>query len=72
VVFDKFLPDQARLGFARRLLNFFSSLFGTDITRRFGDLAAGSPCQVLRNDASLMRGTYRVILLQKTQTNLID
>jgi len=72
VVFDKFLPDQSRLGFARRLLNFFSSLFGTDITRRFSDLAAGSPCQVLRNDASLMRGTYRVILLQKTQTNPID
>ncbi len=65
VIFDKFLPDQSRLGLARRLINLFSTLFGTDITRRFGDLAAGSPCQVIQDDPSLMRGMYRVILLQK-------
>jgi len=65
VVFDKFLPDKGRPSFGRRLLNFFSTLLGTDITRRFGDLAAGAACQVLYNKPSLLGGMYRVILLKK-------
>lgn len=66
VVFDKFLPDEGRPSFSRRLLNFFSTLLGTDITRRFGDLAAGAPCRVLSNEPSLAGGMYRVILLERT------
>jgi phosphatidylethanolamine/phosphatidyl-N-methylethanolamine N-methyltransferase len=65
VVFDKFLPDEGRPSFARWLLNLFSTLLGTDITRRFGDLAAGAACQVLSNEPSLLGGTYRVIVLKK-------
>lgn len=66
VVFDKFLPDQGRLTPGRRLLNLGSTLFGTDITRRFGDLAAGVTLQVLCDEPSLLRGAYRVILLRKS------
>jgi phosphatidylethanolamine/phosphatidyl-N-methylethanolamine N-methyltransferase len=65
VVFDKFLPDSGRLRFGRRLLNLGSTLFGTDITRRFGDLSQGSGVQVIYDEPSLMNGTYRVILLRK-------
>jgi phosphatidylethanolamine/phosphatidyl-N-methylethanolamine N-methyltransferase len=65
-IFDKFLPDDGRLSFGRRLMNFFSTLLGTDITRRFGDLSADAPCQIIVNDPSIMRGMYRVILLKKT------
>jgi len=67
VIFDKFLPDQSRPGFFRRLFNFFSTFFGTDITRRFSDMTAGSPHQLLKNDPSIARGMYRLILLQKNQ-----
>lgn len=65
VVFDKFLPDSGNLTFWRSVINFFSTLLGTDITRRFGDLTAGTSCEVLQDEPSLMRGTYRVILLRK-------
>ncbi len=66
VIFDKFLPDGAQVSLGRRVMNFFSTLLGTDITRRFGDLVSGLPCQVTRNEPSLMRGMYRIILLKKT------
>jgi phosphatidylethanolamine/phosphatidyl-N-methylethanolamine N-methyltransferase len=65
VVFDKFLPDNGQLTFRRRLLNLGSTLFGTDITRRFGDLAKGVDIQVVRDEPSLLHGAYRVILLRK-------
>ena len=65
VVFDKFLPDDADLTLGRRVMNGFSTLFGTDITRRFGAINAGNPCEMICNEPSLMRGTYRVILLRK-------
>lgn len=63
VVFDKFLPDTGRLTLGRRLLNLGSTLFGTDITRRFGDLARGAKIQIVQDEPSLLHGTYRVILL---------
>ncbi len=66
VVFDKFLPDAGRLTLGRRLFNLGSTLFGTDITRRFGDLAPGIGIGVIRDEPSLMNGTYRVILLGKS------
>ena len=64
VIFDKFLSDEGKLGIRRRLLNLFSTLFGTDITRRFGDLAKGCPITVVSNEPSLLRGSYRVMLLR--------
>jgi hypothetical protein len=66
VFFDKFLPDGAQVSLGRRVMNFFSTVLGTDITRRFGDVASGLPCQVTRNEPSLMRGMYRIILLKIT------
>ncbi len=64
VVFDKFLPDDVGLTPGRKFFNVFSTLFGTDITRRFGDLCAGALCQVVHDEPSLMHGMYRVILLR--------
>jgi ubiquinone/menaquinone biosynthesis C-methylase UbiE len=64
VVFDKFIPDAGRLTLGRRLLNLGSTLFGTDITRRFGDLAAGTGVRMIHDEPSLLRGAYRVKLIQ--------
>ena len=63
VVFDKFLPDAGQLTLGRRLLNLGSTLFGTDITRRFDDLSKGVGVQVVCDEPSLLHGAYRVILL---------
>lgn len=65
VVFDKFQPDDQKVTPGRRLMNFFSTRLGTDITRRFGDMLTGCPCKILRDEPGLFGGMYRVILLQK-------
>ncbi|HOD05014.1 MAG TPA: methyltransferase domain-containing protein [Anaerolineaceae bacterium] len=65
IIFDKFLPDGRRLTLARRLLNLGSTLFGTDITRRFGDLVSGANIRIIHNEPSLLHGTYQVILISK-------
>lgn len=69
VVFDKFLPESGRLTLGRRLLNLGSTIFGTDITRRFGDLAKGIDFQVVWNEPALLNGTYRVILLRREKNS---
>lgn len=65
VIFDKFLPDDGRLTLGRRLLNLGSTIFGTDITRRFGDLAKGADIRVVRDEPSILNGAYRVILAHR-------
>jgi phosphatidylethanolamine/phosphatidyl-N-methylethanolamine N-methyltransferase len=64
VVFDKFLPENGKLTPGRRFLNIFSTLMGTDITRRFSDIASGTASKILSNEPSVIRGMYRVILLR--------
>lgn len=57
--------NSPRLTIGRKVLNWLTLLFGTDITRRFGDLTAGSQYVVVRDEPSLLRGAYRVILARK-------
>ena len=64
VIFDKFLPDNARLGIVRRLLNSGARWFGTDINRRLSDILANSRCVVELNLPSLARGLYRVVVVK--------
>ncbi len=66
VVFDKFQPDGERLSPGRRIMNLFTTAMGTDITRRFGEIAAGCPCTVEIDEPSLLNGMYRVMRLRKT------
>ena len=67
VVVDKFLPDEGELTPTRRVLNSITSFFGTDITRRFGDLVEGSSCTKIHDEPSILGGAYRVILLRKDE-----
>ena len=65
VVFDKFQPDDEKVSPIRRLMNVFSTLLGTDITRRFGVMLQASSCSVIYQEPSLLGGTYRIYILQK-------
>ena len=67
VVFDKFVPDGQEVGQARRALNTLTSTFGTDVTRRFGDLARGSGCRVEHDEPALFGGVFRILLLRKDE-----
>jgi ubiquinone/menaquinone biosynthesis C-methylase UbiE len=69
VIFDKFLPDDARLGLSRRLLNAGARWFGTDINRRLSDLLADSDDIVEQNLPSLARGMYRVVVVRISSTS---
>ena len=65
VIFDKFAPEGKSPSIVRKILNWFSTLFGTDITRRFGEIFAGCSGEVIREEASILKGMYRIILLRK-------
>ncbi len=67
IVFDKFLPNAGSVTFGRRLLNLFTTLIGTDINRRFSDLAIGGGFTMLRNEPSLLGGAYRIIEVRKEE-----
>ncbi|MGB8331983.1 MAG: methyltransferase domain-containing protein, partial [Polyangiales bacterium] len=66
VVFDKFLADGSRPNLGRRLSNAFSTLLGTDINRRLGDIISGLPCEVVHDEPSVVGGMYRVVLLRRS------
>jgi phosphatidylethanolamine/phosphatidyl-N-methylethanolamine N-methyltransferase len=66
VIFDKFAPDGSRLGPGRRLVNLISTLCGTDVTRRLGDMIPQGECAKVHEEPSLLRGAYRVILMRKS------
>jgi phosphatidylethanolamine/phosphatidyl-N-methylethanolamine N-methyltransferase len=66
VIFDKFLPDGGSVSIGRKVMNFFSTLIGTDINRRMSDLMKDCPCVVTHDEPSIMGGVYRVIMLKKT------
>jgi ubiquinone/menaquinone biosynthesis C-methylase UbiE len=66
VLFDKFLPDGAKLTFSRGLLGGLIRLLGTDPNRRLVDLLCEIPDMVISADEPvLLGGQYRVILLNK-------
>ena len=66
VIFDKFLPEGKAASPIRKFLNLFSTIFGTDINRRLGDLMKACPCEIIHDEPSIADGMYRVILLRKT------
>jgi len=67
VIFDKFLAETSALSTVRRALGNIISALGTDPNRRLSDIIGGvSGLVVERDEASLLRGQYRIVLLQKT------
>lgn len=65
IIFDKFLADEASPNFGRRLLQPVAALLGTDINRRLGDIIDPEQVRVVRDEPSLLRGAYRIILVRK-------
>lgn len=70
IIFDKFLPDDQRSNPVRTLLNLGAKLLGTDINRHLGELLAGTKYTISVNEASLLNGMYRIILIQTLEGSL--
>jgi len=66
VIFDKFLPEGRSVSIARRLMNLFSTVLGTDINRRLNDLMQGCPSVVTHQEPSIAGGIYQVVVLRKS------
>ncbi|MBL8056637.1 MAG: methyltransferase domain-containing protein [Anaerolineales bacterium] len=66
VIFDKFQPDAEPVTVGRQVMNVFSTLLGTDITRRLGALRQDCPVVVTHDEPSRLGGLYRVVRLQKS------
>lgn len=70
VIFDKFLPEDATLTPARQLLGHAITLLGTDPNRRLTDIIGNTPgVSVVRDEPSLLRGQYRILLLTKKEAH---
>ena len=66
VIFDKFLPEGKNPSLVRKFLNYFSTLFGTDINRRPSDLMKDCPCETVHDEPSIGGGLYRAILIRRS------
>ena len=65
VIFDKFLPEGTNPSLVRKIVNLFSTLFGTDINRRLSDLMRDCPCEITHDEPSIAGGMYRVVMFRK-------
>ena len=68
VVFDKFLPENGRRSPLRRFAGGVLAGLGTAPNRRLSDiLQATDPTCIKRNEAGMLRGQYRRVLLNKPE-----
>lgn len=65
LVFDKFLPPSAPPSLARRVLNYLTRVFGTNINRSFEPMISGLAVRTIKDQGVLFSGAYRAILLEK-------
>lgn len=68
-VFDKFLRENERPSLKRRLLNAIAKPLFSDMNRRLGPLATGTPLEIEHDEPVAFRGMYRVATLKKPRTN---
>lgn len=65
LVFDKFLEADKGPTAVRKLLNWITTLIGTDINRSFKDIRGDLPIKVVQDQPALFAGNYRIILLER-------
>lgn len=65
LVFDKFLDEDKKPNIIRKTLNMVTSLLGTDINRRFGEVIKGTSLNIKHQENSVLNGNYKIIVLRK-------
>jgi phosphatidylethanolamine/phosphatidyl-N-methylethanolamine N-methyltransferase len=70
IIFDKFLPEDQTSNPIRALLNQGAKLLGTDINRHLGEILAGTKYTISLNEASLLNGMYRIIVIRSNETTI--
>ena len=65
IVFDKFVRTGKAVSWKRRLINTFTTVMFSDITRHFEPIAAQTQLNIMADYARDFGGNFRVILLKK-------
>jgi len=65
LIFDKFVTNQDQISVGRKIFNKITSFIGTDINRKFEDIAEGIPIRILLNESSIFGGNFKIIMLEK-------
>lgn len=70
VVFDKFVPKNRKVSSRRRLLNVFSNMLFTDITRDFESIINKTRLTILSDEEADFKGNFRRIKLTKNDESI--
>jgi phosphatidylethanolamine/phosphatidyl-N-methylethanolamine N-methyltransferase len=65
VIFDKFLPDDASPSLMRRIINFFTKIFFSDINRQIGVLLSDVHLSKISEESAGFGGIFRIISATK-------
>ncbi|SMF78906.1 Methylase involved in ubiquinone/menaquinone biosynthesis [Paenibacillus uliginis N3/975] len=66
LVLDKFLDENKKPNILRKALNMITSIFGTDINRRFDEILRSTPLNINHQESSVLNGNYKIIVLEKS------
>lgn len=64
-IFDKFAGEEQKKSVVKALLNKLTTSLGTDINRKFSQIAKGINLKVVEERKSIFRGIYKIMILKK-------
>lgn len=64
-IFDKFAGEGQKKNVVKVLLNKLTTSLGTDINRKFSQIAKGINLKVVEERKSIFRGMYKIMILEK-------
>lgn len=64
-IFDKFAGEEQKKSVVKALLNKLTTSLGTDINRKFSQIAKGINLKVVEERKSIFRGMYKIMILEK-------
>ncbi len=65
VIFDKFLPDNQKPSWGRKLLNLFANVVATDITRQLGPILGRTSLEIIHEEPAGFGGFIKIVLVRR-------
>lgn len=69
-IFDKFVPSGKQPSLIRHVLNLFTNLVFSDITRSLEPLLGSADLYIMKEKAALLGGAYRAVTAKKSAKNV--
>lgn len=65
VIFDKFLPDNQKPSWGRKLLNLFTNVIATNISRQLGPILDSTTLKIVLEEPAGFGGFIKIVLVRK-------